>query len=199
MACFLKGEESGPYPVASGTQATDVPGGAGAPTIPGRPESISERAERTAEPMERRTKERYAVRRRFMGNAGCGRLVPHRVVNISGCGCAAEGDVLPAEREGKVVLDVPLPSNTRSLRLPARVVWVRRLDGAGGAPPLRFGVRFEEMDSPSRMVLEAYLGFLRRDEHIARLEEAWEKLKKVQERIETMIAWEEKKKVSLLH
>jgi len=148
--------------------------------------------------MERRVQERYVVRQ-FWIDRGRERTVPYRVVNLSGSGCAVESRSPLLEEGGKVLLEVPLPSMDQGLRLEAKVVWARRLDSGGGASSFLFGFRFREMDHLSRLILDAYLGFLRRDAHIAQLEDAWQKLKKVQERIEILIACEEKKEVSYLH
>lgn len=154
--------------------------------------------ERNGRDMERRAGERFVVRQ-FNTDSAQEDPKRYRVLNISGSGCAVESRAFLEEKGGRVLLDVPLPSKTRSLTVAATVVWVERRGGDGWASPLRFGLRFEEMDRLSHLIMDAYLGFLRRDAHIAQLEEAWEKLKRVQERIEVMIACEERKEASYLH
>ena len=55
------------------------------------------------------------------------------------------------------------------------------------------------MDKVSKLILDAYLDFLRRDVHIARLDQALQKLKAIKEKIDVSIACEEKKKITMLH
>jgi len=148
--------------------------------------------------MERRESERYVVRP-FKNAYRLKQEVPYRVTNISRSGCALESRISFPVEEGKVLFELPLPSRTESLSLEARVVWQDRIDVETGQPSFRYGVRFEPMDRLSHMILDAYLGFLRRDAHIAQLEEAWDKLRKVQERIEVLLACEERKEASYLH
>jgi len=148
--------------------------------------------------MEKRTHERFVVRK-FKSGRLQKRPCPYRVVNISKTGCAVESKTLLPDQEGSIWLDLPLPSKTQSLSLEAKIVWESRLEQDPGRSSFLYGVRFEEMDHLSSLILEAYLGFLRRDTHIAQLEDAWEKLKRVQERIEVMLACEEKKEVSYIH
>jgi hypothetical protein len=147
---------------------------------------------------EKRGSERFAVRQ-FKNVYRQQRAFPYRVVNISKTGCAVESRMPLEEREGKILFDLPLPSRTQSLSLEARIVRECRFDEETGTPSILYGIRFEAMDHLSGLILDAYLGFLRRDTHIAQLEDAWEKLRKVQERIEMLIACEERKEVSYIH
>jgi hypothetical protein len=148
--------------------------------------------------MEKRTNERFVVRQ-LKNRIKQERSYPYRVVNLSKTGCAIESKTLLEKQDGTIFLDLPLPSKTPNLSLEAKVVWKTRLEQEPDRPSFLYGVRFEEMDNLSGQILDAYLGFLRRDTHIAQLEHAWEKLKKVQERIEVMIACEEKKEASYMH
>jgi len=147
---------------------------------------------------DKRTHERFVVRKASSRHAPDGSL-PYRVVNVSRSGCALKSRTPLAGQGGSVCVDLPLPSKTQSLSLEATVVWEARLEPEAAGTWFLYGVRFGRMDHLSHLILEAYLGFLRRDAHIARLEEAWEKLRDVQQRIEVMIACEERKEISYLH
>jgi len=158
----------------------------------------SEPSEDRTQNMEKRENERFVVRQ-FRNAYQLKKSYPYRVVNISKSGCALESSSSFQAKDGKILFELPLPSKTESLSLEATIVWEERLDAETGRPSYLYGVCFEEMDHLSRLILDAYLGFLRRDTHIAQLEDAWEKLKRVQERIEVLIACEEKKEVSFFH
>lgn len=147
---------------------------------------------------EKRGHERFVVRK-LKSRHGPASSQPYRVLNISKSGCALKSSTPLCVREGALCVDLPLPSRTQSLSLEARIVWETRVEQEAAAPSYLYGVRFGEMDRLSRLILEAYLGFLRRDAHIAQLEDAWEKLRDVQQRIEVMIACEERKAVSYIH
>jgi hypothetical protein len=69
----------------------------------------------------------------------------------------------------------------------------------GGSGWFRYGLVFNGIDRISELILDAYVEFLRRDLHIAQLEEAWLKLKRVHQKIELLIAFEEKKMADFLH
>ncbi len=148
--------------------------------------------------MEKRKNERYVVRQ-FKNAYRQKQSYPYRVTNISKSGCALESMTSFHEQDGKILFELPLPSKTENLNVEGRIVWEERLDPQTGHPSFLYGVRFEEMDHLSHLILDAYLGFLRRDTHIAQLEDAWDKLKRVQERIEVLIACEEKKEISFMH
>ena len=147
--------------------------------------------------MERRGQERVLVRPVRRGTS-ITRVFPHRVTDISKTGCAIESRESLDVQNGRVVFELPLPARVDSLPLAARVVWARYGD-ASGSPQYRYGLCFEEIDLVSRSILDAYLEFLRRDVHIVKLEEAWTRLKDVQQRIELMVACEERKAVTFLN
>jgi len=103
------------------------------------------------------------------------------------------------EVQSPIAFELPLPAGAESLTLPARIVW-RAVDrGIGQSGSFRYGLVFSEIDRISELILDAYVEFLRRDLHIAQLEEAWLKLKRVHEKIELLIAFEEKKMTDFLH
>lgn len=149
--------------------------------------------------MERRTNERLAVRQlKRVYNESEGSY-PYRVLNISKTGCALESRASMGQAAGRIVFDLPLPARAESVTLAASVIWETRCADRMGTPCYHYGVRFEEMDEVSRSILKAYLDFLRRDVHIAKLEEAWGKLKEVQQKIELLVACEERKTTTFLH
>lgn len=148
--------------------------------------------------MERREDERLAVRqykrltRIYDSNS-------YRVMNISKTGCALESRESLGLQDEKIVFDLPLPSRADSVTMAAKIVWEERGEDRTGATRFRYGLCFDEMDNVSCSILEAYLDFLRRDVHIVKLEEAWGKLKEVQEKIEILVACEERKDIPFLH
>ena len=148
--------------------------------------------------MERRTSERLAVRL-FKRSHENKESYPYRVLNISKVGCALESRAFLGEESRRIVFDLPLPARAESVTLAVRVIWESKCEDRAGAPRYHYGMRFEELDDVSRSILEAYLDFLRRDVHIAKLEEAWGKLKEVQQKIEVLVAFEERKDTSFLH
>ena len=148
--------------------------------------------------MEKRKFERYRVRQ-FKSVHPQNQPFPYKVMNISKSGCAVRSSETLEECGGKILIDLPLPSETQSLCVEAKVVRENRFEEQAGASSTLYGLSFEEMDHVSCLILDAYLGFLRRDKHIAQLEDAWEKLKNVQEKIEVLMACEEKKQISYIH
>lgn len=153
---------------------------------------MKERAE-----MERRESERFPVRQ--LTAYGSHKAIPYRIVNVGRAGCSLESREPLGEVDSSIVLDLPLPADTESLALAARIVWEEGDPESEERHCLRYGLSFDGMDKMSEMILDAYLDFLRRDVHIAQLEEAWMKLKRVHEKIEVLIAFEEKKKAAFLH
>jgi len=147
--------------------------------------------------MEKRGQERISVHPGKRNSPGAGGF-PYRMANISRTGCAIESRESLEVRDGRVAFELPLPARVDSLLLSARVIWASYGD-ACGCPRYRYGLCFEEMDPVSRSILEAYIEFLRRDSHVVKLEEAWTKLKDVQQRIELLVACEERKTVSFLN
>ncbi len=147
--------------------------------------------------MERRKNERVSVRLLRSSSKGS-RPAAYRLINVSAVGCAIEcSECLDAE-EGRIVFDLPLPARVDSLRLEAKIVWGSYED-TGGDSRFQYGLCFEEMNTVSRAILDAYLDYLRRDVHVAKLEEAWQRLREVQERIELLVACEERKEAAYLH
>ncbi len=123
----------------------------------------------------------------------------HRVVNISETGCAVESNVEMRANDSEFSFDLPLPTKTSSVSLNAKIVWENtELDNAESSV-YQYGICFSDMDRVSKLILDAYLDFLRRDVHIARLDVALQKLKSIKEKIDVSIAFEEKKKATVLH
>ncbi len=147
--------------------------------------------------MERREHERLPVRQAKSG--GASEILPYRVLNVSRSGCYLESREPIGEVESAIVFELPLPAGADSLTLAARVVWKDADPERDPAGCLHYGLSFDPADRVSEMILEAYVEFLRRDLHIAQLEAAWLKLKNVHEKIELLIAYEEKKAASFLH
>jgi len=147
--------------------------------------------------MERREHERLPVR--LSRPHDVEQCLPYRVVNVSRSGCFLESRKPLGEVQSAIAFELPLPAGAESLTLPARIVW-RAVDrGRGQSGWFRYGLVFSEIDRISELILDAYVEFLRRDLHIAQLEEAWLKLKRVHEKIELLIAYEEKKMTDFLH
>jgi len=147
--------------------------------------------------MERRTHDRVSVRL-LRSSLNGSRPSAYRLLNVSTVGCAIEcGECLDVEG-GRIVFELPLPARVDSLKLGAKVIWGCYEDAEGSAR-FQYGLCFEEMNTVSRAILDAYLDYLRRDVHVAKLEEAWQRLKEVQERIELLVACEERKEAAYLH
>ncbi len=147
--------------------------------------------------MERREHERLPVRQTKPQQGE--KNLPYRVVNVSKSGCFLESRRVLGEIRSAIVFELPLPAGADSLTVPARIVWgtvSRESQGSGG---FRYGLAFDGVDRVSELILDAYVEFLRRDLHVQQLEEAWLKLKRVHEKIELLIAYEEKKMTDLLH
>ena len=147
--------------------------------------------------MERREHERLPVRQ--VQAQSDGHSLPYRVVNVSKTGCLLETRQPLGRVESAVAFELPLPAGADSLTLPARIVW-RDVDPEGERlGRFRYGLSFNGIDRISGLILDAYVEFLRRDLHVAQLEDAWHKLKRVHEKLELLIAYEEKKAASFLH
>ena len=147
--------------------------------------------------MERREHERLPVR--LSKPHDVRQHLPYRVVNVSRSGSFLESREPIGEVQSAITFELPLPAGAESLTLPARIVW-RTLDRETGQSGwFRYGLVFSGIDRISELILDAYVEFLRRDLHIAQLEEAWLKLKRVHEKIELLIAFEEKKMADFLH
>jgi PilZ domain len=147
--------------------------------------------------MERREQERLPIRQTTPQSIE--QLLPYRVVNVSKSGCFLESREVLGEVESAIAFELPLPAGAESLTLGARIVW-RSVDTEGEKSVwFRYGLHFNGIDRISELILDAYIEFLRRDLHVAQLEEAWLKLKRVHEKIELLIAFEEKKMASFLH
>lgn len=147
--------------------------------------------------MERRKDERLPVRQRE--GLQPARPFPYRIVNVSksGCSVASRQELWPAQ--GTIVLDLPLPGRADRLRVGARVVWKGSERETSIEEPFLYGLHFEKLDKGNQLILDLYLDFLRRDLHLARLDEAWRKLKLAQEKINLLLAWEERKASPYLH
>ena len=147
--------------------------------------------------MERRQHERLPVRQTQAHNSD--HSLPYRVMNVSKSGCFLESREALGEVASPVAFDLPLPAGADKLTLRARIVWRDADPESEQSGWFRYGLRFNGIDGISELILDAYVEFLRRDLHVAQLENAWLKLKKVHEKIELLIAFEEKKTASFLH
>ena len=147
--------------------------------------------------MERREHERLPVRQ--LPAHGADESLPYRVVNVSKSGCYLESRQTLGDVESAIAFELPLPAGADGLTLSARIVWRDKRPEEDLSGWVRYGLCFKGVDRVGGLILDAYVDFLRRDLHVARLEEAWLKLKKVHEKIELLIAYEEKKTTSFLH
>ncbi len=147
--------------------------------------------------MERREHERLPVRQTQPENIDL--LLPYRVMNVSKSGCFLESRKALGAVETVIPFELPLPAGADSLTLAARIVWRDADPGREETGRFRYGLSFNGIDRVSELILDAYVEFLRRDLHVTQLEEAWLKLKRVHEKIELLIAFEEKKTASFLH
>ncbi len=147
--------------------------------------------------MERREYERLPVRK--IETQGTAKPLPYEVLNVSKSGCFLEAWEALGEVESAIDFELPLPAGADSLTLSARIVWRDADPETEQAGRFRYGLSFGGTDRVSDLILDAYVEFLKRDLHVAQLEEAWRKLKKVHEKIELLIAYEEKKAASFLH
>ena len=147
--------------------------------------------------MERREHERLPVRQTKRHSKE--RRFPYRVVNVSKSGCFLESRKALGQVQSAIAFELPLPAGADSLTLGAQIVWKAadlEIEESGW---FMYGLSFKGIDKTSELILDAYIEFLRRDLHVAQLEEAWLKLKRVHEKIELLIAFEEKKAASFLH
>ena len=152
--------------------------------------------------MNKRKHERLPVRQ--LKNQETAIEWPHRVLNISESGCAVESEIALGCEDTEINFDLPLPTKTNSVTLTAKIVWEENREegikeAAKEESSYQYGLSFGEMDKVSKLILDAYLDFLRRDVHIARLDLALQKLKTIKEKIDVSIAYEEKKKITMLH
>ena len=147
--------------------------------------------------MERREHERLPVRQTKRRSDE--KSLPYRVVNVSKSGCFLESRKALGEVHSSIAFELPLPAGADSLTLGARIVWRSADRGKEESGWATYGLSFNGIDRTSELILDAYIEFLRRDLHVAQLEEAWLKLKRVHEKIELLIAFEEKKTTSFLH
>jgi len=147
--------------------------------------------------MERREHERIPVRQTPAQTVD--RSLPYRVMNVSKSGCFLETRQPLGEVESSIAFELPLPAGADSLTLAARIVWRDADPEMEQSGWFRYGLSFNGTDRISALILDAYVEFLRRDLHVAQLEDAWHKLKRVHEKIELLIACEEKKVASFLH
>jgi hypothetical protein len=147
--------------------------------------------------MERREHERLPVRQSKRHRNE--RDFPYRVVNVSKSGCFLESRRPLGEVQSAFAFELPLPAGADSITLGAQIVWRIADQEREESGWFRYGLSFNGIDKTSELILEAYIEFLRRDLHVAQLEEAWLKLKRVHEKIELLIAFEEKKAASFLH
>ena len=125
--------------------------------------------------MERREHERLPVRQTQSVEAS----MPYRVMNVSKSGCFLETRRPLGEVESVIAFELPLPAGADSLTLGARIVWRDADPEMEQSGWFRYGLSFNGLDRISELILDAYVEFLRRDLHVAQLEDAWLKLKRV--------------------
>lgn len=147
--------------------------------------------------MERRREERLPLRPRE--DAPGARRFPYRIVNVSKSGCSVASAQELWSAHATAILDLPLPGRADRLRVKARVVWEECESHEAAEEPFLYGLQFEEVDRGSQLILDLYLDYLRRELHLARLDEAWRKLKLAHEKINLLLAWEERKASPYLH
>lgn len=147
--------------------------------------------------MEKRKRERLPVRRTEDQRAY--QDFPYEVINVSKSGCAVESQCSLGNVHSRIDFDLPLPGKVDRLKLIARVVWQEMAPGHEAQAACLYGLQFSAMDESSELILDLYLDYLRREVHLARLDEAWRKLQLAQERISVLLACEEKKTVHFLH
>jgi len=136
---------------------------------------------------------------RQIGESQGPRPFPYRVLNISKSGCAIESMRLLPNAHSDMDFDLPLPGKVDKLKLNARVVWQGLSSRGESKVVYLYGIQFTETDRSSELILDLYLDYLRREVHLARLDEAWRKLQIAHERISVLIACEEKKGEPYLH
>ena len=148
--------------------------------------------------MEKRKNDRLPVRPMEEPQGGGG-AIPYRVLNISKAGCAIESVRLLPNAQSDMKFDLPLPGKSDRLRLSARIIWQGLTSRGETQVGYLYGLHFTEINTGSELILDLYLNYLRREVHLARLDEAWRKLRLAQERISVLIACEEKKGAHYLH
>jgi hypothetical protein len=150
----------------------------------------SERKQRGSDTVEKREYERFLAREVKPKEARATHV--YRILNISRSGCLLESRKVLGAPNSSIIFDLPLPADAESLTLAARIV---RKDGCRPeeqATSPRYGLEFDRMDRVSEMILDAYLDFVRKDMHIAKLEEACRKLRRVREELKLLIPGQEK-------
>ncbi len=146
--------------------------------------------------MEKRRKERFSVRQKdyYRNNMN----FPYRVVNVSKTGCFIESSRILGRKESEIIFHLPLPADTDSLPLAARIVREPlQIDGSN-SECIQYALEFDRMNDLCELILDAYLDFLQKERHVAKLEDTWSKLKNVYEKVQILVACEEKKRISLL-
>jgi hypothetical protein len=101
------------------------------------------------------------------------------LLDISPSGCLLETREPLGEVSSSVRLRLPLPKGDAREPLTARIVWKTERTDPGRSTGFLYGLRFEEIDPEGENTLRLYLDFLRRDCHVASLDEAWRKLRSV--------------------
>ncbi len=146
--------------------------------------------------MEKRKYQRFTVRQQdYYKNT---MISPYQVVNISKSGCFIESNKVLGQKKSNVLFYLPLPSDTDSLPLTARIVREPVPIEGGNSGCLQYALEFDNMNDLSELILDAYLDFLRKEKHVAKLEHTWSKLKRIYEQVQVLVACEEKKNISML-
>ena len=146
--------------------------------------------------MEKRKYQRFSVRQKdyYRENAN----VPYRVVNVSKTGCCVESNMILGRKASEIIFYLPLPADTKSLPLAAKIVREPLQIDGGGRECIQYALQFDKMNELSEIILDTYLDFLDKERHVARLENTWSKLKRTYEKVQVLVACEEKKKVPFL-
>ena len=147
--------------------------------------------------MERRKHQRFPVRQENYYRAPV--PYPYRVVNVSRSGCFIESHRILGRMETDITFYLPLPADADSLPLSAKIVRQVGEINRNNRDYILYALEFENMDNLSETILEVYLDFLKKEVHVARLEETWLKIKRAVEKFEILAACKERKEVRYLH
>ena len=137
--------------------------------------------------LEQRQKERLPVRQfentDFPGNP------EYRIINISNSGCHVEAQEPLGPVDTTISFDLPLPGKAGALNLDAQIVWEEQVTD-GEETLSRYGLLFKPMNKETRMIMVAYMDFLKRDLNISKLEKVRRKLVDAQEKMAWITAME---------
>lgn len=140
--------------------------------------------------MERRAHERFSARPYETGNP-IYEVHPFRVRDISLGGCALESEVPLRIGPGVQGFRVPLHHRARILVAQVEPIWRGVHADARGRTCHICGLRFQELDDENRRALAAYVDDARTDMALWRVEAAWDRVVKVEQRIGSLVRGEE--------